>query len=157
MAGGVWLGGQTRPASVGMLDEHPAIQYASRPTTDRVATLSEALAAGTRSLARDDRTGYLPATLEALDVPRESQLVFSKTGVQRDYTSSRHPRALYFNESVVVGYIPGRPRSSWPRRIRSRASCSTRWTRRPRNGRPLRAGRAAWRATSRAGRSKYRA
>jgi hypothetical protein len=35
--------------------------------------------------------------------------VFSKTGVQRDYTGPATPRALYFNTSVVVGYIAGAP------------------------------------------------
>jgi len=47
---------------------------------------------------------------EALGVPVDSQLlVFSKTGVQRAYTSPRNPRALFFNQSVVVGYVPGAP------------------------------------------------
>jgi len=94
----------------GVLDEHPSIQYAVRPTSDRVAALNRTLAHGGRALARDSRTGYLRAVLEALDVPAESQLlVFSKTGVQRAYTSPHHPRALYFNRSVAVGYVPGAP------------------------------------------------
>ena len=43
-------------------------------------------------------------------MPVESQLlVFSKTGIQRQQTGPRNPRALYFDESVVVGYIPGAP------------------------------------------------
>jgi hypothetical protein len=101
---------QERPPFPGMLDEHPAIQYAVRPTTDRVSRLNEALARGTMSLARDTRTGYLRSVLGALHVPEESQiLVFSKTGIQRDYTSPSNPRALYFDESVVVGYIAGAP------------------------------------------------
>ena len=33
--------GQTREAWKGVLDEHPAIQYARRPTTDRIAKLNE--------------------------------------------------------------------------------------------------------------------
>jgi hypothetical protein len=50
----------------------------------------------------------LRATLRALDIAPESQLlVFSKTGVQRADTSPLNPRALYFDDSVVVGYIPG--------------------------------------------------
>jgi hypothetical protein len=109
----VW---STRPASArqeewhGVLDEHPSIQYATRPATDRVAALNQKLADGSRSLRRTDRTGYLESVLDALGVPQESQLlVFSKTGVQRAYTSPRTPRALYFNDSVVVGYIPGAP------------------------------------------------
>jgi hypothetical protein len=94
----------------GVLDEHPSIAYATRPTTDRVAKLQRRLAAGTQSLERDAQTGFLRPVLDALGVPVESQLlVFSKTGVQRAYTTPRTPRALYFDESVVVGYIPGAP------------------------------------------------
>jgi hypothetical protein len=94
----------------GVLDQHPGIQYASRPPTDRIAKLNQALADGSRRLQRDNRTGYLRSTLDALGVPEESQLlVFSKTGVQRAFTSPHNPRALFFDASVVVGYIPGAP------------------------------------------------
>ena len=42
--------------------------------------------------------------------PEESQLlVFSKTGVQRAYTAHENPRALFFDESVAIGYVPGAP------------------------------------------------
>jgi hypothetical protein len=102
--------GQMPAAFPGMLDEHPAIQYATRPTSDRVAKLDDALRNGSRSLGRDAQTGYLRAVLRALGVPLESQLlVFSKTGIQRSYTGPTNPRALYYDESVVVGYIPGAP------------------------------------------------
>jgi hypothetical protein len=94
----------------GVLEEHPAIQYASRSTTDRVAKLSESLGHNARSFERDARTGHLMSVLDALGIAVESQLlVFSKTGVQRAYTSPQNPRALYFNESVAVGYVPGAP------------------------------------------------
>ena len=69
-----------------------------------------------RSLRADDRCSATlePAicvpVLEALGVPEESQLlVFSKTGVQRAYTSPHNPRAIFFDESVVVAYVPGAP------------------------------------------------
>ena len=92
----------------GVLDEHPAIRYAERPTRDRVAQLNTALANGSAALDFAPRGGYLAAMLRALDISPESQLlVFSKTGLQRAHTSPRTPRALYFNDSVVVGYIPG--------------------------------------------------
>jgi hypothetical protein len=95
---------------VGVLEEHPAIQYATRPATDRVAKLSQSLAQSGRSFQRDERTGHLMSVLDALGVPVESQLlVFSKTGVQRAYTSPHNPRALFFNESIAVGYVPGAP------------------------------------------------
>jgi hypothetical protein len=102
--------GQDRQAATGVLDEHPAIQYASRPTTDRVARLDQQLTQGRLSLAHDPRTGYLLSVLQALGIPLESQLlVFSKTGVQRAMTTPLNPRALYFDESVVVGYVRGAP------------------------------------------------
>ncbi len=108
IADGALTSGQTREPWPGVLDEHPAIQYAVRPTTDRVAKLNAALAQRGRLLQRDPRTGYLLAVLDALAVPVESQLlVFSKTGVQRAFTSPKNPRALFFNESVAVGYVPG--------------------------------------------------
>jgi hypothetical protein len=92
----------------GMLDEHPAIEYARRPVRDRVAVLSRALAEGTASLTFDARNGYLRPVLDALKVPAESQLlVFSKTGIQGMATSPQNPRAIFFTDSVVVGFIPG--------------------------------------------------
>jgi hypothetical protein len=94
----------------GVLDQHPSIQYASRSTTDRVAELNRGLADGSRTLRRDSRTGYLRSVLDALGVPEQSQLlVFSKTGVQRAFTGPHHPRALFFDTSVALGYIPGAP------------------------------------------------
>jgi hypothetical protein len=102
--------GRNQERWAGVMDEHPSIQYAIRPTTDRVATLREAVAAGSRSLQRDARTGYLLPVLEALGVPVASQLlVFSKTGVQRAYTSPHRPRAIFFDRSVIIAYVPGAP------------------------------------------------
>jgi hypothetical protein len=92
----------------GVLDEHPAIRYAERRTTDPVAMLASAIAGGAARLTYEEPSGYLRALLRALDISPESQLlVFSKTGIQRASTSPRNPRALYFNDAVVVGYIPG--------------------------------------------------
>jgi hypothetical protein len=110
IGGAVPTHGQNSPAWLGVLDEHPAIQYAARPTSDRIARLNQTLAQGGSSLRRDERTGYLRSVLEALGVPVDSQLlVFSKTGVQRAYTSPHNPRALYFDPSVAVAYVPGAP------------------------------------------------
>jgi len=93
------------------LHEHPAIRYATSPTTDRVGALARDLESGSRSLKRDAQTGYLRPLLDALGVAPESQLlVFSKTGVQRAFTGPHTPRALYYDDSVAVGYVPGAPR-----------------------------------------------
>src|SRR5262245_55535943 len=103
------LGMAARVTTSGQTD-YPGIEYATRPTTDRVAKLAEALAKGRRQLQRDSRTGYLRPVLEALGVPVESQLlVFSKTGVQRAHTSPHDPRAIFFDDSVAVGYLPSAP------------------------------------------------
>lgn len=99
----------TVPSTV-VLYQHPAIRYAETPTTDRVAKWNRMAAATGQTLTRDARTGYLKPLLDALGVPADSQLlVFSKTGVQSALTGPHTPRALYFDESVVVGYIPGAP------------------------------------------------
>lgn len=95
---------------VGLLDEHPAIEYATRPPRDRIADLNRALEAGQASLTYEPQTGYLRSVLRALQVPVESQLlVLSRTGVQRLLTSPANPRALYYNDAVAVGYIRGSP------------------------------------------------
>ena len=92
----------------GVLDEHPVIQYASRPTRDRVAGLNQRIAAGTATLRFQEQDGYLRSVLDELGIAAESQLlIFSRTGIQRSATGPRTPRALYFDDSVVVGYIPG--------------------------------------------------
>lgn len=100
--------GSGTPQAPGPLHRYASIGYLDRPTTDAVARLNDALARGEAPLRRDQRTGYLRAVLDALDIPVESQLLlFSKTGIQREYTNPRNPRALYFNEAVAVGYVPG--------------------------------------------------
>ena len=105
-------------AAVGQLTErpligavaHPAIEYYTRPTHDRVADLNRRLEGGTASLAFDGITGYLRPVLEALGVPVASQmLVMSKTGIQALHTGPENPRAMYFNDTVTVGYIRGAP------------------------------------------------
>ncbi len=107
---GIWASAQTPQVWHGVLDEHPLIQYASRPTTDRIAALMRAIADGQTTLEPDAKTGYLAPLLRALAIPAQTQvLVFSKTGVQAAFTGPQNPRALYFDDTVVVGYIPGAP------------------------------------------------
>jgi len=89
---------------------HPAIGYSTRPTHDPVAELGRRLEQGAAPLTFDAASGYLGSVLDALHVPVESQLlVISKTGVQGLYTDPSNPRAIYFNDSVTVGYIRGAP------------------------------------------------
>jgi hypothetical protein len=88
--------------------EEPSTTPEPGAARDRVAQLTSTLAAS--PLGRDAQTGVLRPLLAALNLPLESQLlVFSRTGVQHVYTGPHTPRALYFDESVVVGYVPGAP------------------------------------------------
>jgi len=111
------LGGAT-VTTMGQLTErpltgaltNPAIEYATRPTHDAVAELNRRIEAGTVALAFDERTGYLQSVLDALRVPVSSQmLVMSKTGVQGVHTGPENPRAIFFTDTVTVGYIRGAP------------------------------------------------
>ena len=89
---------------------HPAIEYGTRPRTDRVALLNARLRTGEATLAFDRRRGFLPAVLDALDVPVESQtLVFSKTSLQSDFIGPDNPRAIYFTDDIAVAWIRGAP------------------------------------------------
>src|SRR6185436_5711442 len=84
---GVLASGQAGVAWPGVLDEHPAIQWATRQPSDRIAKLAQSLGAADRALTRDSQTGYLRSLLKALNLAEDSQLlVFSKTGVQSAYT-----------------------------------------------------------------------
>lgn len=85
-----------------------AIRYIDHGRRNAVARLQERLAAGQTRLDYADRSGYLPALLKALDVPISSQvLVFSKTSFQASRINPHNPRAIYFNDSVAIGHVPG--------------------------------------------------
>jgi hypothetical protein len=90
--------------------QHPAIQYYTRPVTDPVSELNRKIQAGQVHLKFDGPQGYLRSLLDALHIPVESQLVvFSKTSLLAHLISPRHPRTVFFNDSVVVTWIPGEP------------------------------------------------
>lgn len=90
--------------------EAPPILYHEQAPNDAVAQLQRRLAAGDAKLGFDERFGYLPALLDELKIPRSSQsLVFSKTSLQRTFINPENPRALYFNDDVYIGFIPGAP------------------------------------------------
>jgi hypothetical protein len=98
---------QRRDAFVASRD-HAAIRYSATPPTDAVATLNRRLENGTVKLRFDETSGYLKSVLEALKVPIESQaLVFSQTSFQAPRINIHNPRAIYFNDSVSVGWVRG--------------------------------------------------
>jgi hypothetical protein len=88
--------------------EHPAIRYSTAPLSDAVTALNRRLETGATRLASDPDKGYLPAVLDALQVPKESQLaVFSPTSFQAELISAKNPRAIYFSDTVAVGWVRG--------------------------------------------------
>jgi hypothetical protein len=87
---------------------HPAIQYRATAAADPVATLIQDVDAGRAQLHRDGPSGYLRSVLDALHVPVDSQImVFAKDSMQANRISSANPRALFFNDAVVVGWVRG--------------------------------------------------
>ncbi|MEZ5354341.1 MAG: hypothetical protein R2762_17015 [Bryobacteraceae bacterium] len=86
--------------------EHAAIDYWNAQPADPVARLQQKIDSGKAKLGYDPRFGYLPAVLDALNVPVSSQvLVFSKTSFQAVRIFPRVPRALYHNDTISVGYV----------------------------------------------------
>src|SRR5687767_5438868 len=91
-----------------LLRNHPAIKYASTPGRDPVAGLNRKLQSGEVRLKADGPAGYLRSVLEALNVSIESQvLVFSKTSFQAPRINPNNPRAIFFNDTVSVGWVRG--------------------------------------------------
>jgi hypothetical protein len=76
--------------------------------TDAVTRLGQQLERGEATLEYRDGVGYLPSLLEQLRINVDSQtLVFSKTSFQQAIINPKNPRALYFNDEVSVGTVPG--------------------------------------------------
>lgn len=89
--------------------DHEAIQYSARPVQDAVARLERKLASGEVALEFEENgRGYLRSLLQQLGVPIDSQvLVFSKTSFQAPLISPHSPRALYFSDGAIVGFVRG--------------------------------------------------
>lgn len=90
--------------------DRPPTSYSETQPNDPVSAVQQKIASGELKMEWDDKFGYLPAVLAAFGVPKSSQtLVMSKTSLQRRHISPENPRALYFNDDVYIGYIPGAP------------------------------------------------
>ena len=86
------------------------IDYSARTPNDRIAKLQAQIASGAVKLKWDEQFGWLPALLDALKIPKSSQmLVFSQTSLQRRAINPRNPRAIFYNDDVYLGYIPHAP------------------------------------------------
>ena len=84
------------------------INYFAESTDDAIIRLQKRLDAGELSFANRKYSGHLLDLLRVLEVPVESQaLVFSKTSVNQPLIKPATPRAIYFNDDVTVGWVPG--------------------------------------------------
>ncbi len=87
----------------------PIEHYRAAAFQDAAARLDRRLAAGEAKLHfREGVLGYLPSLLELFDINPDTQaLVFSRTSFQAQRIGPRNPRAIYFNDTVAVGFVPG--------------------------------------------------
>jgi hypothetical protein len=101
----VWMGASIIGLTVLLKD----IQASPAPR-ERIATLNDRLENGTVKLVFQPASGYLHSVLEKLDIMVESQvMVFSKTSFQAKLISPENPRALYFTDDIVIGWVRGSP------------------------------------------------
>jgi hypothetical protein len=104
----VAVGQQRRTGAFDQSINHPAIKYLTADTDTVVDRLNQKLREGSAKLVFDEKTGYLKSVLDLLNVPVESQvLVYTQTSLQAQHIKMDNPRAIYFNDTVSVGYIRG--------------------------------------------------
>lgn len=89
------------------IDQAPH-HYWQRTPKDHFTRLKDDLESGRIALDKSSEKAFVASLLKALEVPATSQLlVFSTTSLQLSRISTSNPRALYFNEDLYVGYVPG--------------------------------------------------
>ena len=99
---------QRRSGAFDQSINHPAIKYITTDTNTAVDRLNRKLRDGSAKLEFDGKTGYLKSVLDLLKIPVESQvLVYTQTSLQASHITMTNPRAIYFNDTVSVGYIRG--------------------------------------------------
>ena len=95
------------PLSYSDIDAPPH-NYRERTPRDRFTRLKDDFESGKIETDRSSEKAFVLSVLRALDIPASSQmLVFSTTSLQLSLISPSNPRALYFNEDVYLGYVPG--------------------------------------------------
>jgi hypothetical protein len=104
----VTLAQQRRSGAFDQSINHPAIKYLTADTDTIVDRMNAKLRDGSAKLVFDPKTGYLKSVLDLLNVPVESQvMVYTQTSLQAQHIKMNNPRAIYFNDTVSVGYIRG--------------------------------------------------
>jgi len=86
----------------------PPHEYLKRIPTDRFTQIKDDLQIGKVAFDYTSEKSYLKSLLGALGISPSSQLlVFSTTSLQLSRISPRNPRAVYFNEDLYLGWVPG--------------------------------------------------
>ena len=87
--------------------EHAPVSYSATVPRDAIMRLKLRLAKGDVALAGGELQ-MVQTLLTELGVSADTQtLVFSRTSFQRSRIRPDQPRALYFSDSVYVGWVPG--------------------------------------------------
>ena len=108
LAGAVSTAIAQRPGAFDQSINHPAIRYNTTDATTVVEALNRKLVDRSATLVFDEKSGYLKSVLDLLSIPVESQvLVYTQTSLQAQHITLTNPRAIYFNDHVSVGYVPG--------------------------------------------------
>lgn len=82
--------------------------YFQREPKDEFSKLAKRIQSGEVTLDNSSEKAHLLSLLKALDIPVSSQLmVYSATSLQSGLIRPTNPRALYFNDEVYIGYVPG--------------------------------------------------
>ena len=104
MAGAITTSGQPQFHEI----DQPPHNYRQRAPQDGFTRLKDDFESGRIALDRGSEKAFVLSVLQALGIPASSQmLVFSTTSLQLSLISPANPRALYFNEDVHLGYVPG--------------------------------------------------
>lgn len=91
--------------------EKAPINYSKRQPNDPIHELQKAIAEKPDLFEFDEQHGFLKSLLKELNISTTSQLlVYSKTSLQLHRISPHTPRAIYFNDDVYIGFIPGSDR-----------------------------------------------
>ena len=105
----VWLPSGLEAQRGGMFQgsaDDPAIAYSTAPVSNAVEQLNRRLQDGSAGLTFAGRSGYLQSAIEALRLPIDSQLlVFSKASLQGRLVNPSNPRALFFDDRVVLAWV----------------------------------------------------
>jgi hypothetical protein len=97
-----------RPDAFQVSRDHPAIEYSTRVEATPVTTLNRQIQDGDVRFAFDGPGGYLRSVLDAFKIAAESQVaVFAQNSSQGAIISPRNPRAVFFADSVAVGFVRG--------------------------------------------------